>query len=40
MQTVMASHSEMYEAMQKKVQQSASYDHCDNSQPGTQMSYQ
>jgi hypothetical protein len=40
MQTVMASHSEIYEAMQKKVKQSASLDHCANFQSGTQMSYQ
>ena len=39
-QAVMASHSEMHEAMQKKVKHSASFDHCDNFQPGTQMSYQ
>jgi hypothetical protein len=45
----MASHSEMYEAMQKKVKQSkissffsksASFDHCDNFQPGTLMTNQ
>jgi len=40
MQAVMASHSEMYEAMQNKVKESTSFDHCDNFQPGTQMPYQ
>lgn len=49
MKAVMASHNELYEAMYNKVKQSkissffsksASFDHCDNFQPGTQMLYQ